>query len=140
MRKITRYQSDDGKEWPTARDCLKYESICAKVDEIMSRLKPAPTKLHKPVQQDKQAILDVAHKLAVVAVTAKPSSFKEGESVMSKDMRDFGGIFFDEHAPIARAYRRLIQIDTGLQEWTLEGYQSRPTRKFPARLERKLNP
>jgi hypothetical protein len=42
MKRISKYVADDGTEFSCEHKCVAYEEDCAKIDEIMSVLKPRP--------------------------------------------------------------------------------------------------
>lgn len=135
MKRIVKYQADDGTEWPEAEAAQKRDQLIADVrDATAGVLKPRPEISHfrgyvrqdpARVLQYKAALLRLAHRelpnLVTEADAANPAGM-HNNSIIIRYLDDCGR----EAKPIAQAWWRLQCIDEEGREWEQPYYALNP--------------
>lgn len=147
MEIITKYRAVDGKEFSNENECLKYELLIKRVDEIMSTLPPIPEPNYETTSftngggylQHKSDDLRKA-KIALLGICKEYSDHKwiqetiDNEQSMSCSFvaRILGelGIY-----PLIEAWNRFSSVDNEYREWGQPYFANNPEKGE----QRKLN-
>jgi hypothetical protein len=123
MKKITKYEAFDGKVFNTEKECLDYEKIIEKVDEIMKPFGKRPDNSNFTngsgfLQHEKSDV-----------EKAKSELLRLGNEIF-KCSTNFGfiGRYFDDsgYDCLYRAWGRLSSIDNKSREWGQTYYALNP--------------
>lgn len=122
MEIIQKYKANDGKVFNSSDECIKYEKLFIKVDQIMKDLNPLPTEDSCRfgngggyIQQDK-AVVEKARK----EITKLGNTFFKQKEKWSFSM--IGRLFNDSgYDCLYSAWGRLSHIDIYWREWG-QGY------------------
>jgi hypothetical protein len=123
MKKITKYQAEDGKVFNTEKECLDYEKIIAKVDAIMKPFGKRPDSCNftngsgflqhndSDVSKAKRQITDLGNDI-----------FKCNANF------GFIGRYFDDsgYDCLYSAWGRLSAVDNKSREWGQSYYANNP--------------
>lgn len=125
MKAITKYKALDESVFDTEKECLEYEKICTKVDEIMKDMIDVPDTCDfgngKGYIQQDQLIVD----------TAKTKLLSLGRKLYkSAENASFYGIgrWFDDsgNSALYHAWGRLSNCDSQYREWGQMYYALHP--------------
>lgn len=129
MRKIKRYESEDGKEFKTKHECIEHEHIVNEVNDVMSKLKPQPEGFYNNkcgidyIKQDKDTFL-LVKKLLLNIISRYieeiwlPSEIcKEGDINLGLHMHHFDAQYI---FVLRKAWYRIILTDNKYHEYNHE--------------------
>jgi len=137
MQTITKFKAKDGREFNTSDECIDYESLIDRVDEIMNRL-PKKPELEGCgfengdgfIQHTKKNYNLVKHDL--LKVIKKYIKHEWVQQTMDDDSvhLSYVGRLIDDYMlrPINSAWYRLMCIDSDLREWGQPYYAINPTK------------
>jgi hypothetical protein len=138
VKPITKWQANDGFLFATEAECLAHETLCAKVNDVLSRLRSVPNTSEfwrggGFVQQDKLTFLSVQRELAAMAHERhRGCGFDDHfEFVATTDLPAGGnliGRLLDDAgpAPISNGWRRLVRTDRQFREWGQPYFAANP--------------
>lgn len=141
MKKITKYQANDGSEWKTKEDAEKRDILIVEVEAAMSPLQPNPGTIefangHGFVRQDVVAVANVRKNLYAIARRdgvlkwwidqQKAQHGQTDEGLMAVHPSWFSRMLDGAHRPLDRAYSRLCCIDDQYREWGQPYFASHP--------------
>jgi len=139
MKEVIKFKSDDGCEFLTEQDCLKYEDLLDKVNFLMLKLEHKPTTCDFSngrlgyIQQDKGTLQKVGLELLRLAnsyygnnmlkkfIDIYPTEWKPVMNSMAGRYIDDGGV-----CTLNRAWNRLMCIDDQGREWGQPYYAMNP--------------
>jgi len=141
MKKVTRFQANDGKVFDNKARCIEYDDLLNAVSGIMLELNPIPKMNgcdfengHGFVQQEKDAILSVRKQLLTLA------SKHIDHPWIAQSLNDitvhpsYAGRLIAESSflePVYRGWNRISNIDHKDREWG-QGYFAAHPEKAPA--------
>jgi len=122
MKEITKYITDDGTEFFSEFNCMRYESQCKRAEELIAQLNVRPKEDTEIVQQDIKVLDDVWEGLMAIArevVTHKWLEKSRQEihiSFPARIISDYG------HKGLQEAFYRLHCIDSQGREYSQPYY------------------
>ena len=112
MKAITRYQADDGTVFNTEKQCLEYEKILQRVNEIMKPLGKMPDDIGFANGGGY-----LKHDISTVD-KAKKELTEFGNKLFKLDCDLYNiGRYMEGHDCLYRAWGRLVAIDNQYREW-----------------------
>jgi hypothetical protein len=134
MKKITKYVSNDGKEFAKQAECLKYEEQAKKIATIMKDLPARPKDTDfsngKGYIQHKKTVFNRAKKRLIVLAAdlfnikglkkEKPENVHP-HSIVGRYIGDSGNYALND------AWYRIMCTDTKYREWGQPYYTTHPT-------------
>lgn len=133
MQVLTKYKSDDGREFLDLSKCIAYEALCKEIGEIMSQLVPIPDLPSCSfqngagyIQQDKNTVTFVKLALLKIANTIFPHTWFQQE-LDGKDVHPSwaGRLIGDmDEICVRSAWYRISCIDCVAREYGQPYYAS----------------
>lgn len=134
MKKIQKYQADDGVEFNDKKTCEDYELLCAKVKIVMSQLPSKPdddgcrfSNGHGFIQHTEVVVTKV--KLELLDLIGTQISHPWIEQTRSGIAHlSYVGRLLDDYGirPLSNAWNRLYCIDVYFREWGQPYYAINP--------------
>jgi hypothetical protein len=146
MKKIQKYQAEDGREFFDKKECEDYEVLCAKTIVIMSQLPSKPddeycrfSNGHGFIQHDEAVVAKVKNELLDLIGTKIEHKWIE-QSRSGSAHPSYVGRLLDDYGirPLSTAWSRLYCIDKYFREWGQPYYAINPDEgeQFDVRTEK----
>jgi hypothetical protein len=140
MRVVTKYVSDDGREFLAAPECIQYEALCKEVDEIMAPLGMRPDlpgcgfeNGDGYLQHDPVVVAKVRNALLKIANTIMPHKWFDQSIADHNADPSWAGRLIGEMSErcLVRAWNRFSCIGAGAREYGQPFYAAHPERVKP---------
>lgn len=134
MKTITKFQSDDGKEFDDEAKCVAHEKLCAEVVLIMASLPALPkddgcnfSNGHGFIQHQRALFLAVRESLLHIGNRLMPHEwFSSAIANTSAHLSWAARLLDDIGGPVATAWHRIYCTDSDLREWGQPYYAAHP--------------